>query len=197
MRVHLYGPVTAVLPAVCAALVFCVLLRQDAVATDTATDATLSLAQRAFDEASAQRCNPRNAAGMGLRGDYFEREGGQGAVLLSRVDATLEFDDTLDWPSQDSRVRPRSARWMGWVKAPLSGAYRFHAGPAARIAVSGLPMAGPAAAAEASIQMEAGRFYPIVIDVDFTGRAGLRLEWTPPHGMRYLVPQAALFLPTA
>jgi hypothetical protein len=136
-------------------------------------------------------------AGVGLRGEYFSQPAMQGEPLLSRVDTTVEFDASLDWPADKIASRPRAARWQGWVKAPLSGRYRFHGGPHARITVSGLPMAGPLAAADAGLDMSAGSFYPIVMEADLGNASAVRLEWTAPHGMRYVIPRALLFLPTS
>jgi hypothetical protein len=46
--------------------------------------------------------------------------------------------------------------------------------------------------------MAAGRFYPIQIELARSAAVeqALRLEWTAPHGARYVVPKALLFAPT-
>jgi PA14 domain len=144
-------------------------------------------------------CSISNATGTGLRGEYYAGEPGKGDPLLVRVDATVDFDPALEWPAQLAAKRPASARWSGWVKPPISGRYRFHADQnAARLVVARQVMAGPGAAADGSIELAAGRFYPITLEIAqlaaMTGR--LRLEWTAPHGARYLVPRALLFLPS-
>lgn len=148
------------------------------------------------DDISALRCSNRNSSGVGLKGDYFSQQTLQGELLLSRVDSTVEFEPSREWPVDRGANRPRSARWQGWVKAPLSGRYRFHGEPSAHITVGGLPMAGRAAAPDAFLEMTAGTFYPIQMEVDSLSTTRVRLEWTAPHGMRYVIPRALLFLPT-
>ena len=150
----------------------------------------------ATDEASALRCSDRNAKGVGLQADYFADAGLQGARLLSRIDPTVEYDAQRDWPAAGPAARPRSARWEGWIKAPLSGRFRFHAEPAATVRVSDQRMAGLGAAPDAAIELTAGRFYPIVMTAELSDAVGARLEWTAPHGVRYVIPRALLFLPS-
>lgn len=146
----------------------------------------------------AQLCSGANAVGVGLRGEYFARTGWRGDPLLVRTDATLEFDGGLDWPAGQAGT-PRSARWSGWVRAPLTGRYRFHAEPAGvSIEVAGQRLAGPEVTADTPIELAAGRFYPVVVAWDrIDPQAGwMRLQWTAPHGARFTIPRNALFLPT-
>jgi hypothetical protein len=51
------------------------------------------------------------------------------------------------------------------------------------------PLAGPDAAPD--VELSAGRFYPILVEVDRIAAADarIRLEWTAPHGARF--PRAA------
>jgi len=142
-------------------------------------------------------CSAANAAGVGLRGEYFARERCAGAPLLVRLDGAIDFDTSFDMPAEGTQRRPRSARWSGWVKPPITGHYRFHAGtPDARIVVARQALTGPDAAAD--VELSAGRFYPIVVELDRIAAADerIRLEWTAPHGARFLVPRALLYLPT-
>lgn len=149
----------------------------------------------------AELCSAANAAGVGLRGEYFTAERCAGAPLLVRLDGTIDFDTSLDWPAEYHDRPPRSVRWSGWVKPTLSGHYRFHAGAGdARIVVARQPLAGPdAPPGGASLELAAGRFYPIRIDLEHiahdTAEQRIRLEWTAPHGARFLVPRALLYLP--
>ncbi|MBC7958098.1 MAG: hypothetical protein H7Y33_19780 [Cytophagales bacterium] len=186
-------PAIVAFPMVCLVLSSVALLRHDAFPAS-------ALAQAGSFDAngpSALRCSGRNMGGVGLKGDYFAHVAMQGEPLLSRVDGTVEFDASFDWPIEKLPSRPRAARWQGWVKVPLSGRYRFHGGPSAAITVSALPMAGPLAAPDATLDMAAGSFYPIVMEVDLTNATHVRLEWTAPHGLRYVIPRALLFLPTS
>ena len=147
----------------------------------------------------ADLCSASNATGSGLRGEYFAKEPLASAPLLVRVDTTIDFDATLDWPANLSGRRPSAARWTGWVKPPYTGSYRFHVEqPAARVVVARQVVVDNGATG-ATIHLDTGRFYPIDVDAGrldaLVGR--LMLEWTAPHGARYVVPRALLFLPTA
>ncbi len=151
---------------------------------------------------AAQRgelCSTKNAVGTGLRGEYFARAAGGGEVLLVRTDGTVDFDSRFEWPAQRSVSQPESARWTGWIKPSMTGRYRFHADQAtASLVVAHQPMLGEGAAAGTSIELAAGRYYPITLQLDQLAsmKGRLRLEWTAPHGARYLIPRALLFLPT-
>jgi hypothetical protein len=168
-----------------------VLFRQDA----EPFLAAAPMSAPSVEDISSLRCSSRNLAGVGLQGDYFMNVGARGPLLLTRVDPSVEFDASLDWPSSMSR-RPRSARWHGWVKVPLTGPYRFHAEPSVSVTVSGLALAGATASDLATIELTAGRFYPIVVEADLQTGSGVKLEWTPPHGVRFVIPKTLLFLPT-
>ena len=146
----------------------------------------------------AQICSGANAVGVGLRGEYFARTGWKGEPLLVRTDATLEFDSRLDWPDTASAA-PRSVRWSGWLRAPLTGRYRFHGDPqGVVIEISGRAVAGPKVLDDAPVELAAGRFYPITVALERIDPAAgaLRLQWTAPHGARFTIPRNALFLPT-
>ena len=151
---------------------------------------------------AAQRgelCGAGNAAGVGLRGEYFSGELMHGATLLVRLDGLVDFDASLDWPAGRGNERPHSARWMGWVKPPLSGSYRFHAdAPNARVLVARQVLAGADAPPAAHIDMAAGRYYPITVELQRigTGINRMRLEWTAPHGARFVVPRPLLYPPS-
>jgi hypothetical protein len=158
----------------------------------------------AVDAAAAHRaqlCSPSNPTGVGLRGEYFSQPGARGPVLLSRVDATVDFDATLDWPADRSASRPRSARWSGWIKAPFAGRYRIEVDPpSAQVTVGVQALQGPQSSAGGWVDLEPGRFYPIEVVVPrlpAPGASGeVALRWTAPHGARYVIPRNLLFMPT-
>ncbi len=149
-------------------------------------------------------CSPRNAAGAGLRGEYFERENRDGQPLLVRTDGLVGSEAVRALSRQAGGPPARSARWIGWVKAPLPGPYRFHFDHAeARIVVGAVDFSTRALSSSeppAALEMTAGRFYPIRVELDRLGGPGdaaATLEWTPPHGQRFVVSRAMLFLPMA
>jgi len=148
----------------------------------------------------ADLCSASNATGSGLRGEYFAKGSLASPPLLVRVDTTIDFDATLDWPASLAGRRPSAARWSGWIKPPYGGSYRFHVEqPAARVVVARQVLVDNGTATGTTIHLDAGRFYPIDVDAGridvLAGR--LMLEWTAPHGARYVVPRALLFPPTA
>lgn len=149
-------------------------------------------------EMRGQLCSSANAVGVGLRGEYFARAGFEGGPLLTRTDATLDLDLLADWPA-DRGDRPRSARWSGWVKAPMSGRYRFHAEPDGVVIEVATQRWGTGAdASDAAVELAGGRFYPIRVEWSRVDPAAgvLRLQWTAPHGARFTIPRNSLFLPT-
>jgi hypothetical protein len=147
----------------------------------------------------AELCSAANATGTGLRGEYFARDPKANAPVLVRVDATLDFDPLLEWPAALANQRPGRARWTGWVRPPIGGRYRFHVDqPDTRVVVARQVLVGEGAASDATIELAAGRFFPITVEArrldEISGR--LQLEWTAPYGARYVVPRALLFVPS-
>ena len=163
--------------------------------------ASKTVATPADLEPTAQRaelCSAANVVGVGLKAEYFGEPGWRGEPLLTRTDAAVDFIGGADLPESLRAKPPRSIRWSGWIKAPTNGVYRFHVQPAhARVLISRADIHAETADAP-GLEMVAGRFYPIVVDVDGVDAARLpvRLEWTAPHGARYVIPRALLNLPT-
>lgn len=161
----------------------------------------LSAQQSEIDQA-AQRaglCTAANAKGIGLTGEYFARSRLQGAPSWTRTDGPVDLEAARELTARTGGPAAGSVRWRGWVKAPVSGEYRFHlsGAPSAEITVARQRFGG-GSTSDGSIHLDAGRFYPIQVDVpDIPHDATLlRLEWTAPHGMRYVVPRALLFTPS-
>ncbi len=175
-------------------------LRQDVVdsaAASPATDRMTAELLRAAERADI--CTSANAVGVGLRGEYFAEANLRGPVKLMRIDEVVDFDHSFQSHAASNGQAVGSVRWRGWVKAPLSGTYRFHSdAPGMTILVAREPVAGEGAVAEGKIDLAAGRFYPVEIVVNRVTQSDkrIRLEWTAPHGARYVVPRALLHLPT-
>jgi len=194
-----YRPARRAFLAGCAGLAAVLIRRDDAVKPPirrSADFATLEL-QRAAQRAGM--CSSANAAGVGLQGEYFAAEGCQGKPILVRLDGGIDFDRSLDWPQEHANQRPHSVRWTGWVKPPVTGRYRFHVNASdARVQVSRQALGGSNQPAD--IELAAGRFYPITVELGRIAPAPaserIRLEWTAPHGVRFLVPRALLYVPT-
>lgn len=148
----------------------------------------------------SELCSGANIVGVGLRGEYFAAPHWQGQPLLVRTDVAVDFAGLADLPNESGQALPASVRWSGWIKAPTSGSYRFHLQPSqARMSISRQDVKAADSVAESEpVEMVAGRFYPIQVEVDELkeGQLPVRLEWTAPHGARYLIPRALLNLPT-
>ena len=145
------------------------------------------------NETASSLCSSRNIIGVGLRGEYFSQKDFNGQPLMVRTDRLL--DSSQMQFSQDAK----SARWSGWVKAPLSGPHRFHFDhPDARILVSRVDFSSNNQEAAAPIDMKVGSFYAIELhfsNLENVGSSPFRLEWAPPHGYRYPISPAMLFPP--
>lgn len=160
---------------------------------DRMADELLKAAER------ADMCSAKNAVGTGLRGEYFSAAGLQGPAKLVRIDEVIDFDQSIRTAASQDAASISSVRWNGWLKAPISGQYRFHAdAPNMQILVARQVVAGLEANPDEKIQLAAGRFYPVEIRVNRLTDAEVRiqLEWTAPHGARYVVPRALLHPPT-
>lgn len=176
-------------------------MRRDAIGQPKSTvRGDLAAAELRWADQRGQMCSGSNTAGVGLQGEYFASEQCQGPLLMARVDGPVDFDQSLDWPAERQQERPLSVRWSGWVKPPLSGSYRFHANASsgARITVAKQVLTGQGANDGAKVELAAGRYHPITLEVARLdlGDQRLRLEWTAPHGSRFIVPRALLYLPT-
>jgi hypothetical protein len=176
-------------------------------ASPSAMPATVDSRMASDLERAAERgnvCSAKEARAAGLRAEYYAEPGLRGQPLLVRMEGPV--DDT--WPVLDRDVdRPvASARWRGWIRPPVTGRYAFHTDvPGATVRVSNQTLAPPAeGSGPATIELAAGRFHPVVIEVatlppGIDPRAptgGLHLSWTAPHGARYPIPRAVLFPPT-
>ena len=64
-------------------------------------------------ERRAALCSASNVAGTGLRGEYFADDLASGKSLLVRVDSTVDFDRSMEWPLSPGSSHPRSARTIG------------------------------------------------------------------------------------
>lgn len=147
----------------------------------------------------ADLCGAGNAVGGGLRGEYFSAPGWAGSLLFTRIDRSIDFEAGLELPVEQAQ-QVRSVRWTGWIKPPVAGNFQFHAdAPGMRVKVSQQWVAGEGALSGATTEMALGRFYPITVELSFLDpayRGRWRLDWTAPHGMRFLIPTALLFAPT-
>jgi hypothetical protein len=161
------------------------------------TVAGISATEAEVADRRGQLCTAANAVGVGLRGEYFSEPSFQGQLLVVRTEDTLEYSGSLALPP--SLPAPGSVRWSGWLKAPMTGRFRFHVEPVGMTIQVGTRKSSPSHhGAEVDVELAAGRFYPVTVEWPRVniGAEMIRLQWTAPHGARYTIPQRALFLPT-
>ena len=142
-----------------------------------------------------QLCSPANNAGTGLMADYFSTDDCSGNPIISRLDGPVEIDPSEAWPKDF----PRAARWRGWIRPPLPGSYLFHMNhPLVNIFISRKLVSGSQGEEAFPLIFVAGKYYPISIEAHGinTLNSVCSLEWTTPHGMRFLIPRQLLYPPT-
>jgi hypothetical protein len=147
----------------------------------------------------ADLCSSANAIGVGLRGEYFSADGWRGHPNAVRTDTTVNFASPAELSKACGLQLIGSVRWTGWVRAHVSGRFRFEGGsPQVRVVVSNLDQSGPQVTSTAGIQLSAGRYYPVRVELDrvSTAQKIVRLQWTAPYGARYVIPRELLFLPS-
>jgi PA14 domain len=153
--------------------------------------------QRAADRGNM--CSAREAKAAGLTAEYFGKKNLAGPVLLARQEGPLDHA----WPTAGQEINQpvRSARWRGWIRPPFSGSFSFHTDiPGAQVTVAGQPLDN----AESKVELHAGRYHPIQIELrelpaagaGQTGMLPLKLSWTTPFGARYILPRAVLYPPS-
>jgi hypothetical protein len=172
----------------------------------TRPDDARAASEMAIAQVRGNVCSAREAKAAGLRAEYFAQAELGGEPVLVRMEGPIDSP----WPlaGRDVSQPVQSARWRGWVRPPVSGRYAFHTDvPGATIRVSGQllsPSRNVTTPANPTVELAAGRYHPIVVEVPRlpgAGKAtaavtGLQLSWTAPHGARYLVPKAVLFPPS-
>jgi hypothetical protein len=147
----------------------------------------------------AALCSGSNPIGVGLRGEYYSGENCRGEPEATRTDTTIEFASPHDLSKAAGMDRIGSVRWTGWIKPHVAGRFKFEGGsPQIRVSISNIRLSGLNVAPDAEIQLLAGRYYPIQMEINRIPpeQPPIRLRWTVPYGAHYLVPRQALFLPT-
>ena len=140
------------------------------------------------------------SSGGGLLGEYFKGKSDKKKnKSIKRVDAAIDFDWGDNEAFKGMRKDDFYVRWTGRIVAPISGNYRISAWVDDNITVK---IEGNAEMRSSEgehdlgdVTLQAGK--PIDITVNFSegsGRAGVKLYWTPPGGTKEIVPASA-FIP--
>jgi beta-glucosidase len=124
----------------------------------------------------------------GLKGEYY-RGHFEGGPVLTRVDATVDFDWGDGVPAA-GLGDDFSVRWTGEIQAPATGRYTlgFRALTAFRLLIDNKPVASGRSDHEpvtgsGSVTLRAGRSYPIRIELEHEKYDALgRLLWEVPGG---------------
>ncbi len=130
----------------------------------------------------------------GLRGTYCSTME-FGGTLIERIDPQINFDWKGDAPMPGIPADRFSIRWEGDIETLNAGTYTFHvrSDDGARLYVDNRLLMDnwrPQAARDTSvsIELEAGRRYPIRLDYfDGAVLANVSLSWTPPGGVKQLI----------
>ncbi|ARK09617.1 PA14 domain-containing protein [Fibrella sp. ES10-3-2-2] len=140
--------------------------------------------------------------GTGLRADYFNNTTMTAPIVLTRTDATINFDWGTGSPSPGINTDYFSVRWTGQVKAPVTGSYTFSTttDDGVRLWVNGKLLVddwngravktnnGP------TILLVAGQRYDIRMEYfDNIIGAVAKLQWIYPGQTQQVVPQSYLY----
>ncbi|RKH48102.1 hypothetical protein D7Y23_20730 [Corallococcus sp. AB050B] len=120
-----------------------------------------------------------------------------------RVDPSIDFSWGQGGPSTSMEPDTFSVRWTGFVEAPQTGTYAFHANVQgyARVYVDGQSVGGWWGSSEThwysgSVNLTAGRHALKVEYYNFEGSEGVHLKWQPPGATAAVaIPTNRLFTP--
>lgn len=137
--------------------------------------------------------------GAGVPATYFDNLDFTGPTV-NRVDPKIDFDWGSGSPHPSIGVEEFSTRWIGSVRAPVSGSYTFHtmSDDGVRLWVDGALIVEnwtvhPATENSGTITLSAGQRYEFQLDFyENFGAAVARLSWTPPGGSKEIIPQQNL-----
>lgn len=128
--------------------------------------------------------------GGGLKGEYFRGKGSRTPVMV-RIDAKPDFEwNRSPGPGLTEKFH---ARWTGALIPRYSEEYTFDGWGDDQLAVWIGGKRVLARGGDGKVRLEAGKFYPIRIELTNTdGGAGMELWWSSPSQRREIVPQDCL-----
>ena len=154
--------------------------------------------------------NGSDLQGTGLRAQYYNDNTNvayplsnpfAGSPVLTRTDATVDFDWNDDSPAPQVNSNFFSARWTGQVKAPVSGSYTFTvtSDDGVRLFINGSRVINSwrdqgATAYSYTTTLSAGTFYDIAVHYyEHEGDALCRLRWSYPGQSTQTIPTSQLY----
>ena len=144
--------------------------------------------------------------GDGLSASYYPTIDLSGSPVLSRVDATVDFNWGFGMPDPATTIsaRPFSVEWIGYVISQYTEIYTFYvlAGDGVRLWVNGQSLLPndewkdqlPNEHASLPITLTAGQLYQIKLDYyDHTASGVIQLSWSSSSTPKAVIPQSQLF----
>ena len=140
----------------------------------------------------------------GLKGEYFNNTSLTAPVVLTRTDATVNFDWGSSSPGTGVNTNNFSTRWTGQVQAPVSGSYTFSAvsDNGVRLWVNNIQVINNWTSHTSTqdngtpITLTASQKYDIRMEYyDGTGTAIAKLQWAYPGQAQQIIPTSRLNLP--
>lgn len=157
----------------------------------------------AFFRVSMGSSNPVAGAGTGLAAEYFTNKTLSGSSVLTRTDATVDFDWGTSSPAAGTVPNDNfSVRWSGQVQAPVTGSYTFStiSDDGIRLWVNGTQVInnwsdhGSTTDNSQSIALTAGQKYDIKLEYyENVAGAIARLRWAYPGQGQQIIPTAQLY----
>jgi mannan endo-1,4-beta-mannosidase len=150
------------------------------------------------------------STGSGLRGQYYNDSSSTpyplanpfaGSPVLTRTDATIDFNWSTGSPSSPTTANFFSVKWTGQVKAPVSGTYTFTVigDDGVRLFLNGVKVIDGwrdqgATSYAYTTTLTAGTLYNIELQYyEHEGDATCRLQWSYPGQATQIIPQSQLF----
>lgn len=147
--------------------------------------------------------SPSSGNGTGLRAEYFNNNNLNAPVILTRTDATVDFDWGTSSPVPGSiNADYFSVRWTGQVEAPVTGTYIFstNSDDGVRLWVNGIQIINdwnghaPLINTGTPLNLTAGQRYTIRMEYfDNIIGAVAKLRWAYPGQSQETVPQKRLY----
>ncbi|MBO0929396.1 PA14 domain-containing protein [Fibrella aquatilis] len=145
---------------------------------------------------------PAGGTGTGLLGNYFNNKTLTAPSVLSRTDATIDFNWDTNSPANGISVDNFSIRWSGLVEAPVSGNYVFTttADDGVRLWVNNNLVIDnwndhpPTTDNSQGISLVAGQKYAIRMEYyESAVGAMAQLKWSYPGQGQQVIPQVRLY----
>jgi len=146
---------------------------------------------------------PVIGTGTGLQGDYYNTINLSGSIVISRTDATVNFNWGSGSPYLLIGANTFSARWTGFVQAQYSETYTFYtqSDDGVRLWVNGVQIINNwtdhnSTENSGTITLVAGVKYSIKMEYyDNSGNAVAKLSWSSPSTAKVIIPQKQLYTP--